>query len=68
MGLYSRRTAPYTRRLSRTQGSTMKIMNRLFAAAFVALLLCASYSRAEHEGGMEAAPVCELGEAEATCP
>lgn len=46
----------------------MKIMNRLFATAFVALLLCASYSRAEPEEGMQAAPACELGEAEATCP
>ena len=46
----------------------MKIMNRLFATAFVALLLCASYSRAEHEGGQEAASVCELGEADTTCP
>lgn len=46
----------------------MKIMNRLFATAFVALLLCASYSRAEHEEGKEAAPVCESSEAETTCP
>ncbi|MEW6762827.1 MAG: hypothetical protein AB1437_18560 [Pseudomonadota bacterium] len=46
----------------------MKIMNRLFATAFVALLLCASYSRAEHEGGSNAAPVCEPGDAETTCP
>lgn len=46
----------------------MKIMNRLFAAAFVALLLCASYSRAEQEEGREAAPVCESDEAETGCP
>lgn len=46
----------------------MKIMNRLFATAFVALLLCASYSRAEREGGGKAAAVCESSEAETSCP
>lgn len=46
----------------------MKIMHRLFATAFVALLLCASYSRAEPEEVKQAAPLCESGEAETACP
>lgn len=46
----------------------MKIMHRLFATAFVALLLCASYSRAEQEEGKQAAPLCEPGDAEGSCP
>lgn len=46
----------------------MKIMHRLFATAFVALLLCASYSRAEQEEGQQASLVCESGEAETACP
>lgn len=46
----------------------MKIMHRLFATAFVALLLCTSYSRAEQEEGKQAAPICESGEADTACP
>ncbi len=45
----------------------MKIVNRLFATAFVGLLLVASHSSAEHGGGKAPAPVCESGEAETDC-
>lgn len=45
----------------------MKIINRLFATAFVALLLVASHSSAEHEGGKAPAPLCESGEADTAC-
>ena len=37
----------------------MKIMNRLFAAAFVALLLFASHSRAEPEAVEQNVPACQ---------
>ncbi len=45
----------------------MKIINRLFATAFVGLLLVATHSSAEHEGSNVPAPVCESGEAETAC-
>jgi hypothetical protein len=49
------------------RGSIMKIMNRLFATAFVALLIIASHSRAEPEEVAQAVPACEAGEAESDC-
>jgi len=46
----------------------MKIMNRVFAAAFVALLIFASHSRAEPEGMAASAPICESSEPEVAYP
>lgn len=45
----------------------MKIMNRLFATAFVALLIIASHSRAEPEEVTQAVPACQSTEAESEC-
>lgn len=46
----------------------MTTMNRVFAAAFVALLIFASHSRAEPEGMEASAPICGSSEPEAACP
>ena len=46
----------------------MKIMNRVFAAAFVALLIFASHSSAELEAVEPAAAACETSETHSDCP